>query len=223
MKPWIEYTPGFLAPERAKAIFDWISTQNLKPETGDCTKPPTHDSIQWGPRQAYIHCVPFGVRIQSSGPIPAKLSKLHAELEQRYQAHFNSIQVNRHWDENSEVGAHSDLMHGHIVMLSLGAERRFVLRYKHDHKAKEPKWKAGDIYFDKSSANGSLLTIYKQHQFDLTHEMPKAEHPCGPRVSLIWRYLALPDTRKLSRDSLIEGQKEYQEAQAQWQEAEKHE
>jgi alkylated DNA repair dioxygenase AlkB len=219
MNPWIEYIQTYLIPERAKAILNWINTQNLKPETGRCGEAPTHDSIQWGPRQAYITCVAPGVRIQSSGPIPVRLSKLHAEIEQRYQAHFNSIQVNRHSNEHSNVHAHSDLMHGHIVMLSLGAERRFVLRYKHDHKSKNPKWKAGDVYFDQVLANGSLLTIYKQHQFDLTHEMPKAEHPCGPRVSLIWRYIALPVTEKLARESLIAGQNEYQEAQAKWQEA----
>lgn len=218
MIPWTDYIADFLAPERAKAIFDWINTQTLKPETGNCGEAPTHDSIQWGPRQAYTACVAPGVRIQSSGPIPWQLSKLHAEIEHRYDAHFNSIQVNRHWNENSEVHAHSDLMHGHIVMMSLGAGRRFVLRYKHDHKAKNPKWKAGEIYFDQILANGSLLTIYKQHQFDLTHEMPKAEPPCGPRISLIWRYIALPVTKKLARDSLIEGQKEYQEAQTKWKE-----
>jgi alkylated DNA repair dioxygenase AlkB len=216
MNTWIDYTADFLVSERAKAMFDWINTQSLKPETGRCGEAPTHDSIQWGPRQAYIACVAPGVRIQSSGPIPVRLSKLHAEIEQRYQAHFNSIQVNRHWDENSVVHAHSDLMHGHIVMLSLGAERRFVLRYKHDHKAKNPKWKAGDIYFDQVLSNGSLLTIYKQHQFDLTHEMPKAEHTCGPKVSLIWRYIAEPVTEKLARDSLIAGQSEYREARAKW-------
>lgn len=221
MNPWTDYHADFLAPDRAKAIFEWINAQDLKPETGRCGEAPTHDSIQWGPRQAYIACVAPGVRIQSSGPIPARLSKLHTEIEERYQSHFNSIQVNRHWNENSNVGAHSDLMHGHIVMLSLGAERRFVLRYKHDHKAKNPKWKAGDIFFDRVLPNGSLLTIYKQHQFDLTHEMPKAEGPCGPRVAVIWRYIALPVTKKLARESLIEGQQEYQEAQAKWQEARK--
>jgi len=71
MNPWIDYKADFLTPERAKVIFDWISTQDLKAETGRCGEAPTHDSIQWGPRQAYIACVAPGVRIQSSGPIPS--------------------------------------------------------------------------------------------------------------------------------------------------------
>jgi hypothetical protein len=105
-------------------------------------------------------------------------------------------------------------MHGDIVMLSLGAPRRFVLRYKHNHKAKNPKWKAGDVYFDKVLPSGSLLTIYKQHQFGLTHEMPAADQPCGVRVALIWRYIAQPVTEKLGRAGLIAGTAEYEAAQA---------
>jgi hypothetical protein len=220
VKPWIDYDPNFLAPERAQALFDWLNTQAMKPETGNCTKPPTHDTIQWGPRQAYLTCVPSQFRVDSSGPIPNRLSKLHKEIEERYQAHFNTIQVNRHWSENSVVHPHSDNMHGDIVMLSLGAPRRFVLRYKHGHKAKSPRWQAGDIYWDQVLPNGSLLTIYARHQFDLTHEMPAQDHPCDVRISLIWRYLTQSVVRgPLGKQSLIEGQAEYKAAQETWRKA----
>lgn len=215
--PWIDYCPNFLDQVRAQKIVDWIDSLNLKPETGSCTDAPTHDSIQWGPRQAYLTCVAPGVRIQSSGPIPVQLSKLHEEIEQRYQACFNSIQVNRHWNENSQVHTHSDNMHGDIVMLSLGCPRRFVLRYKHTHKAKTPKWQEGDVFKDETLPNGSLLTIFKRHQFDLTHEMPKAEQPCGPRIALIWRYLTQSVVESpLGRVSLMNGEREYRQAQEHW-------
>jgi alkylated DNA repair dioxygenase AlkB len=217
VKDWHDYHPSFLEAGRAKAIFDWLNRQSMKPETGECTKPPTHDTIQWGPRQAYIFCVPSEYRVASSGPIPNQLSKLHSEIEQRYQARFNTIQVNRHWNENSVVHPHSDNMHGDIVMLSLGAPRRFVLRHKHTHKAKNPKWQAGDIFFDEVLPSGSLLTIYKDHQFDLTHEMPKAEQPCDVRISLIWRYLTQSVVKgPLGQQSLIAGQTEYKAAQEAW-------
>jgi hypothetical protein len=52
MKPWLEYDPSFLDAGRAKAIFDWLNTLPMKPETGDCTKPSTDDAIQRRPRQA---------------------------------------------------------------------------------------------------------------------------------------------------------------------------
>ncbi|HWY53585.1 MAG TPA: hypothetical protein VNZ03_03935 [Terriglobales bacterium] len=213
MKPWIDYDPDFLAPDRTKALFDWLNALAMKPETGGCTKPPTHDTIQWGPRQAYLACVPAEYRVSSSGPIPNRLAKLHAEIEDRYQAPFNTIQVNRHWNEKSAVHPHSDNMHGDIVMLSLGAVRRFVLRYKHAHKAQKPKYQAGEIFFDKPLPSGSLLTIYKNHQFDLTHEMPAQSEPCGVRISLIWRYLTASVVRgPLGQQSIIAGQAEFKEA-----------
>jgi len=217
VKPWIDYVPDFLVPERAKALFDWLNAQAMKPETGNCTKPPTHDTIQWGPRQAYLACVPSQFRVVSSGPIPNRLSKLHREIEECYQAPFNTIQVNRHWNEKSVVHPHSDNMHGDIVMLSLGAVRRFVLRYKHTHKAQKPKYQAGEIFFDKPLSSGSLLTIYKNHQFDLTHEMPAQSEPCGARISLIWRYLTASVVKgPLGQHSLIQGQAEYKAAQEKW-------
>jgi alkylated DNA repair dioxygenase AlkB len=220
--PWIDYEPAFLEAGRAKQIFDWINLQRLIPETGKCKgAKPTHDTIQWGPRQAYLACVPAEYRVISSGPIPDELLKLHGKIEQRYRATFNTIQVNRHWNEKSNVGAHSDMMHGDIVMLSLGAPRRFILRHKHDHKANTPKWKAGDIFFDEELPNGSLLTILKRHQFDLTHEMPVSPTPCGARISLIWRYitssLAVGNAKTLSRQGIIDGQPEFLEAQRKWQ------
>jgi len=217
-KPWIDYKPAFLATDRANAIFNWLNEQSLRPETGECGKPPTHDTIQWGPRQAYISCVPVEYRVMSSGPIPVQLSKLHEEIEELYQAAFNTIQVNRHYDHNSYVQPHSDLMDGHIVMLSLGEERRFILRYKHDDKAKTlHRWKAGDIYFDNLLPSGSLLTIYKQHQFDLTHEMPKASSTCGVRISMIWRYITASVVNgPLGAPALYAGTPEYKAAQAAW-------
>ena len=212
-KPWIEFVPDFLDATRAQELLDWINTLDLKPETGNCPAKVGHDTIHFGPRQAYMKCVPEEFQVESSGPIPEYLRPLHEEMERRYQQSFNSVQINRHWNEKSVVQPHSDLMHGDIVMLSLGAPRRFVLKHKHDHKAKAPRWKTGDIYFDDVLPSGSLLTIHKQHQSDVTHEMPEASDPCGVRVSLIWRYVAEPITRKLHWSAKSDGDLEYANAQ----------
>lgn len=226
MKAWIDFVTDFLSKDRAGKLLDWFMARpEWKQEDGYCPKPgqdmkPQHDSLQWGPRQAYNACVPTEFRIVSSGPIPHKLSKLHDEIENRYHATFNSIQLNRHWNENSTVHPHSDLMHGHIVMLSLGAHRRFVLKYKKDDKAKTlNRWKAGDILFSDVLPHGSLLTIYKQHQMEVTHEMPKADHPCGHRISVIWRFISTAVTQKLHSTSLWDTA-EYDAAQAKWKQKE---
>ncbi len=222
-KHWIDsidYAPDFLDESRAGKFFSWLQSRpEWQQEDGYCPKPgqqmkAQHDTLQWGPRQAYLTCVPKEFRIVSSGPIPAKLSKLHSEVCERYQACFNSIQVNRHWNENSGVHAHSDHMFGDIVMLSLGEPRRFIVRYLHNDKATTlNRWKAGDILFDEVLPHGSLLTIRAKHQVELTHEMPKAGHPCGVRMALIWRYITQADTKYLSRQSYIEGRDEFVQAQ----------
>ena len=70
MKDWHDYHPSFLEAGRAKAIFDWLNKQPMKPETGECTKPPTHDTIQWGPRQSVYLLRPQRIsrRIQRTNP-----------------------------------------------------------------------------------------------------------------------------------------------------------
>ena len=182
---WIDYQPNFLSADEAQKRFAWANDLNLwQQETGQCDAAPTHDTIQWGPRQAYLACVPGEFRVKSSGEIPSELLPLHGTVERRYKAAFNTIQLNRHWNENSVVQPHSDNMHGDIVMLTLidpsfNKPRRFILRYKHDDTSQQQRWKAGDIFFDEVLPSGSLLTIYKAHQFDLTHEMPRADKPCG--------------------------------------------
>jgi len=47
--------------------------------------------------------------------------------------------------------------------------------------------------------------------------MPKAEQPCGVRISLIWRYLTQSVVKgPLGQQSLIAGQAEYKAAQEAW-------
>jgi len=222
MMNWHDFEPHFLPTNEADRLFEWLMGRpEWKNEDGYCPKPgqamkPQHDALQWGPRQAYGACVPLEFRITSSGPIPSELKSLHERVEEKYRATFNSIQLNRHWNENSSVHPHSDLMHGHIVMLSLGAPRQFVLKYKKDDKAKTlNRWKTGDIYFDEVLPHGSVLAIYKQHQHDVTHEMPKAEQPCGYRISMIWRFISTAVTKKLHSTSLWDTA-EYDAAQAKW-------
>jgi alkylated DNA repair dioxygenase AlkB len=221
-KDWIDYQPTFLSTKNSDGLFSFLNSQPLSPETGSCILEPTHDSLQWGPRQAYLKCVPENFRIKSSGEIPEFMMRLHNLIQEKYSAAFNSIQVNRHWNENSLVAPHSDNMHGDIVMLSVGAPRRFILRHKKDDKAKAARWKAGDIYFDEVLPHGSLLTIFKAHQFDLTHEMPKSDVPCGTRISIIWRYLTESVVKgPLGRGSLMAGSAEFKQAQQTFQTAAK--
>jgi alkylated DNA repair dioxygenase AlkB len=222
-KTWFEFAPDFL--ENPEEILKWLYAQgNWHKEDGYC---PTasrrmrdqHSTIQWGPRQAYNSCVPSEYRITSSGPIPDFLRPLTERIEKLYRQPFNSVQVNRHYDHTSSVHPHSDNMCGDIVLISLGAARRFVLRFKKDDPAKtKNRWKAGDIFYDPVMPSGSLLTIYAQHQHDLQHELPVQTEPCGERLSMIWRYLTKGNEKSPGLDAYTIGGPEFATARKDWRE-----
>jgi len=63
--PKYEYVPDFLTPEDAAELFANLERQRgFVLETGQCKgAKPSHATVQWGPRQAYLSCVPS--RIES--------------------------------------------------------------------------------------------------------------------------------------------------------------
>lgn len=178
--PNYEYIPDFLTSGVSKVLFDKLESQpGLIPEIGQCRgAKPSHATIQWGPRQAYLSCVPQEYRVRSSGDIPDWLMPLKLRLEEKYNCYFDSVQVNKHFDQDSQVLSHTDSPPGHICMISLGAEREFKLTLRnYKPLATIPL------------ANGSLLTFFPNDQWKHTHSMPKSSTPCGPRYSLIFRYI----------------------------------
>lgn len=222
-KPWYDFDSDFLDNNEAGEILAWLYQQpNWHQEDGYCPtlKRPMrnqHSTIQRGPRQAYNSCVPPEFRITSSGPVPDFLKALTERIKLRYRQPFNSIQVNRHYDNTSSVHPHSDNMFGDIVMISLGVPRKFILRFKKDDKAITlNRWKAGDIFYEEVLPHGSLLTIYARHQQDLQHEMPVQAEPCGTRVSIIWRYLTQGNVKTNGKPAYSLGGPEFQEACKSW-------
>src|SRR6202521_5534435 len=155
--PRHEYIPDFVLPDEAADLFARLEQVDcFHLETGSCTLKPSHATVQWGPRQSYLDCVPKAYRAKSSGDIPEWLMPLKLRLEKKYNRYFDSIQVNKHFNENAIVHAHSDSPPGHICMVSLGAERIFRLSLRfgsYRTLAKIPL------------ANGSLLTFFPKDQW----------------------------------------------------------
>jgi hypothetical protein len=157
--PRFELIPDFLSMTEAGKRLEYLSSLGgLNMETGHCTHPPTHATIQFGPRQAYFDCVPKEFRTVSSGPVPPQLADDLARIEDIYDCTLNSVQVNKHFDQDSKVDSHRDSPPGHICMLSLGAVRDFVLTTSY-HKpiATIPLY------------HGSLLTLYPHDQWAMRH------------------------------------------------------
>lgn len=190
--PKYEYVSNFLSRKEATDIFNWLETvDGFHLETGQCNAPPSHATVQWGPRQSYVPCVPKPYRVHSSGNIPEYLMPIKLRLEAKYNCYFDSIQVNKHFNENANVLPHSDSPPGHICMISVGAERMFRL-YEGRLRWKRP---LADI----SLANGSLLTLLPKDQWRMEHSMPRSTTPCGARYALLFRYI----TDALTRDNTI--------------------
>jgi len=190
--PRYEYIHPYLSTAESTEIIARLdATPNFIMETGQCDAPPTHATVQWGPRQSYTPCVPKPFRVKSSGDIPEFLVPLKLRLEKQYNCYFDSIQVNKHFNHNAVVLPHSDSPPGHICMVSVGAERTFRL-YRG-----RLQWKS--VLVDLQLGNGSLLTLFPKDQWSMEHSMPRNPTPCGARYALLFRYI----TEALTRDGTI--------------------
>jgi alkylated DNA repair dioxygenase AlkB len=191
--PRYEYVPNFLSPDKAEDLFERLKAiPGFKFETGSCELEPTHSTVQFGPRQAYLDCVPMIYRVKSCGEIPDFLAVLKDRLEEIHDCTFNSVQINQHYDHNSTVHAHHDSNPGHICMISVGAERDFCLHHQRPWHKEFARIKL---------ANGSLLTFLPKEQWKMKHRMPRSEKPCGIRFSVIFRYIPFILTQTMPKNA----------------------
>lgn len=103
---------------------------------------------------------------------------------------FNSVLLNRYRDGDDGMGWHSDNESELgpaplIASLSLGAERRFLLRRRDDH-ARKAEVVLGD---------GDLLLMGGPTQQHYQHALPKSTRPLAERINLTFRWIAPPDRR----------------------------
>ena len=188
--PRYESIPDFLTAETSwDLVARFERVDNFILETGQCDGAPSHATVQWGPRQSYVPCVPKPYRVKSSGDIPDFLMPLKQRLEKKYNCYFDSIQVNKHFNHNSLVRGHTDSPPGHICMVSVGAERDFKLSHIGSYKP------IATIHL----YNGSLLSFFPKEQWRMHHAMPRSKTPCGARYGIIFRYI----TDALTRDGAI--------------------
>jgi hypothetical protein len=177
----------------------------LETEKGD--RRPTRATIQYGPRQAYVGRAlnSYRVSLKSSDKIPDFLVTLKQRIEEKYNCYFNSVQINKNFGHNSVIGPRSDAAPGHICILSVGAERDFVLSHRHNN---EP-------FANMKLADGSLLTLFPEGQDRMQISMPQCPVACGPRYALIFRYIPQIMTEKIlkTKDEKKQRDVEYEVAQ----------
>lgn len=107
---------------------------------------------------------------------------LRARLARSTGERYNSVLLNFYRDGADSMGWHADDEpelgpDPTIASVSLGAERRFVLRRRTDHGCK----------FEIAPAHGSLLLMAGALQHHWQHALPKTRRPVGARINLTFR------------------------------------
>jgi alkylated DNA repair dioxygenase AlkB len=111
------------------------------------------------------------------------LLDIKTRIEQASRSAFNSVLLNYYRDERDSIGFHSDDEpelgeRPVIASLSLGEERKFILKHK-TLKSVKPVHLA--------LASGGLLVMSGDTQRCWRHGIPKESRRRGPRVNLTFR------------------------------------
>jgi alkylated DNA repair dioxygenase AlkB len=123
-----------------------------------------------------------GIRLEPLPWTPILLD-LKARVEALTGNEFNSVLLNYYRDQNDSMGMHSDDERElgpqpAIASLSLGDERRFLLKHKNRKDLKTVKL---------ALHSGSLLLMRGDTQQYWRHGINKETRPCGPRINLTFR------------------------------------
>ena len=122
-----------------------------------------------------------GVRFEPAS-WPRALSVVRKAVNAAAGEEFNSVLANLYRDGNDTMGWHSDDepelgVQPIIASLSLGAERKFVLKSK----------AAGGEKLELLLPHGSLLVMRGDTQKNYKHSLPRTKKPCGERMNLTFR------------------------------------
>lgn len=111
-----------------------------------------------------------------------ELIEIKTIAENQSKQMYNSVLLNYYRDGNDSMGWHSDDekelgVNPIIASVSLGGERRFLIRERKDHKNKR------EIILK----NGSLLIMKSGFQSKYQHSIPKTKKKVGERINLTFR------------------------------------
>ncbi|MBS3823995.1 MAG: alpha-ketoglutarate-dependent dioxygenase AlkB [Wenzhouxiangellaceae bacterium] len=139
---------------------------------------PRKIAFQGDPEIAYS----YSGSLWEAAPWQRDVAALRRALEAQTGENFNCVLLNLYRNGRDSMGWHSDdepeLGRDPVIAsVSLGAERRFVLRRKSD----------GRCRFELAPAHGSLILMRGDMQAHWQHQVPKTARAVGPRVNLTFR------------------------------------
>ncbi len=182
----VSHYPGFLRDAERQSIFDQLRDttpweQHVVRLFGR-SHPAPRLSAWYGDQGAtYTYS---GLRL-SPQPWTPQLDQLRQRVSALTSKPFNSALLNYYRDGSDGMGWHSDDepelgRDPCIASLSLGSERRFLLRHKTQSNLPTHEYLLGD---------GDLLIMDGETQHHWKHQIPKTRRPVGPRINITFRYV----------------------------------
>lgn len=179
----IIYMPAFFEPREADRLLALLLNPGgdaiaWKQERGRFGRPfPRLTALYGEPGVSYTYS---GTKYECL-PWTPELATIRRRVEEAARAPLNSVLLNRYRDGQDSMGFHADdepeLGENPVVpSISLGAERRFVLRHNRSGRRLEYVLR-----------HGSLLVMAGTLQHHWQHALPKTRGEVGERVNLTFR------------------------------------
>lgn len=167
----IEYVPGFVELERARAWFEELRA----------SAPWRSERRVMYDREVDVPRLVASYRLDDPGA-PAAVHEAERRVIEATGTPFTSLGLNLYRDGRDSVAPHNDhtdeIVEGHpIALLSLGAARRMTIRSKTRPIRR----------FDLDLEPGSLLIMSYATQTSYDHGIPKTTDPVGERISMAFR------------------------------------
>jgi alkylated DNA repair dioxygenase AlkB len=177
---WLLYGPEFLSRSEADANFArLLESIRWKQEGNPGRKFPRLTAWYADPGVSYSYS---GVTHEAI-PWTRELLAVKQRVEAAAGTTWNSLLLNLYRDGRDSIGFHSDdepeLGTNPIIgSVSLGAERRFVLKHP-----------ASGERLEMNLPHGSLLVMGGASQHHWRHGVPKTKRSVGPRINLTFRQI----------------------------------
>jgi alkylated DNA repair dioxygenase AlkB len=187
---WVDVAPGWMAG--ADTLFERLLTGAAWQER----EVPMYEKVVPEPRLSHW----WGSDGERTWPAEARA--IARALHGRYGVRFDALGANLYRDGRDSVAWHGDRVYREqdtalVAVLSLGSQRRFLLR---------PKGGGASIRLD--PAPGDLLVMGGTCQRTWQHCVPKAARVSGPRISVSLRHrreLDPPTPARPARGSTADG------------------
>lgn len=165
---WVEHVPGWLSGS-LELFEDLLSADGWQQRDRRM-----YDEVVAEPR--------LTIDLPDLGSGPAPMLRTIAEaLSDRYDVHYDGLWMNLYRDHRDSTGWHGDAASCKrtecvVPVLSLGADRRFLLRPT-----------TGGASTVLRPVSGDLVVMGGRCQTDWRHSVPKQAAPSGPRISVNYR------------------------------------